>query len=176
VTNLMHFSKKQKMDVAKIDLSKVIENTLVVMEYQIRKWKITMHADLSEGEFTCEGNADKLQQVFINLIANAHHAMPDGGMITIGLGRAERDGESCVAATVRDTGCGIPQENLDKLFESFFSSEKDMNNLGLGLSITKQIIDDHHGEITVASEVGEGTAFTLILPVKQPQESVNSKE
>jgi two-component system, NtrC family, sensor kinase len=170
VSNLLQFSKKQKMEFAKIDLGKVIENTLVVMEYQIRKWNMKIQADIAMGEFTIAGNADKLQQVFINLMANAHHAMPEGGALMFGLRREERGGKACVAASVRDTGCGIPKENLDKLFESFFSSEKDMNNLGLGLSITKQIVDDHHGEILVASEVGRGTTFTVILPVDQPKE------
>jgi two-component system NtrC family sensor kinase len=170
VSNLLQFSKKQKMEFARIDLAKVIENTLVVMEYQIRKWNIKIQANIEMGEFTIAGNADKLQQVFINLMANAHHAMPEGGTIMFGLGREERGGKACVAASVHDTGCGIPKENLGKLFDSFFSSEKDMNNLGLGLSITKQIVDDHHGEILVASEVGQGTTFTIILPVDQPKE------
>ncbi|MDB4303263.1 ATP-binding protein [Desulfosarcina sp.] len=169
VTNLLQFSKKQKMEFAEIDLAKVVENTLVVMEYQIKKWNIKMQADVPETSFTLQGNADKLQQVFINLMANAHHAMPDGGGITIGLRNEERNGTACVIASVADTGCGIPQENLDKLFESFFSSEKGMNNLGLGLSITKQIVDDHHGEISVESEVGTGTTFSIILPVEQPE-------
>lgn len=167
VTNLLQFSKKSKMDVADVDVRTVIENMLVVMDYQIRKWNITMHANLPDAPHVVVGNSDKLQQVFINLVANAHHAMPDGGQITIDIRVLDGEDQGRLSVSVTDTGCGIPPESLDKLFDSFFSSGKDMNNLGLGLSISKQIVNDHKGEIRVTSEVGIGTTFAIVLPVKQ---------
>ncbi|MBU1863773.1 MAG: HAMP domain-containing histidine kinase, partial [Candidatus Omnitrophica bacterium] len=72
--------------------------------------------------------------------------------------------EKRVEISFQDTGCGIPKEDLEKLFGSFFSTKKDSMNLGLGLSISKRIVEEHQGTVTVASEVGKGTTFTITIP------------
>ena len=91
--------------------------------------------------------------------------LPDGGDITVTVASSIEDKERFVNISFADTGCGIEEDKLDKVFQSFFSSKRDMNNLGLGLSISNQIIKDHKGKISVASTVGKGTVFTITLPM-----------
>lgn len=177
VSNLLQFSRKSKKVHEKVDLRDVIDATLTVMEYQIRKWQIEMHVEHCTETVCIAGNGDKLQQVFINMIANAHHAMPEGGSITAKTYMQQTEKELTEAVvSFTDTGCGIPQENIDKLFKSFFSTQRDMNNLGLGLSISQQIVKDHNGRMEVRSEVGVGTTFSIILPLWEEASKHAGKE
>jgi len=103
---------------------------------------------------------NKIKQTLLNIILNAQEAMPDGGEIMI---RSNLRGKTaCLSIT--DTGCGIPEEDLDKVFRVYYSSGKPGGS-GLGLATAKRIIEDHGGEIKVRSEVGKGTEFTIILPL-----------
>lgn len=102
-----------------------------------------------------------MSQVFINLVMNAIHAMPEGGTLRVGLAQ-DRD---MVQLTVADTGHGIPQEVLSKIFEPFFTTKEFGKGTGLGLTVVKGIIEEHQGTITVESEEGKGTMFTVSLPI-----------
>jgi len=113
----------------------------------------------------------QLQQVCVNLLNNAAEAMPDGGTITL----ATRPVDSqWVEIKVSDTGCGIPEENLGRLFTPFFTTKPPGKGTGLGLSIVYGIIKMHRGQITVQSQVGVGTTFTVTLPVQLPKEQLAS--
>jgi signal transduction histidine kinase len=101
----------------------------------------------------------QLQRVFTNMILNAIQAMPDGGKLTVQTSRHYDLAE----IAFRDTGVGIPQENLQKMFVPFFSTKA--NGIGLGLSICKQVVEGHGGNITVESKEGEGSTFTIKLPI-----------
>lgn len=101
-----------------------------------------------------------MSQVMINLIMNALHAMEDGGILRIGMAQ---DGEM-VRLTVADTGQGIPQAVLPKIFEPFYTTKEFGKGTGLGLTVVKGIIEEHHGTITVESEEGKGTRFTILIP------------
>jgi two-component system NtrC family sensor kinase len=102
-----------------------------------------------------------MNQVFMNLLVNAAHAIEHQGVITV---RSwEEDGYVCV--TVADTGQGIPEANLNRIFEPFFTTKEVGKGTGLGLSITYDIVKKHNGEITVRSEPGKGTVFTVRIPV-----------
>jgi signal transduction histidine kinase len=164
VKDIAGFSKRSSEAFSETDMREVIRTTITIMKYQFKKWKIELSYDLPDHPLVINGNADKLQQIFINLIANAHHAMPDGGAITIGLHPETFEGQQVAAARVRDTGCGIAKENIDKLFASFFSTKADKTNLGLGLAISLRIVEEHAGVIAVESEPGEGTTFIIRLP------------
>ena len=107
-----------------------------------------------------EGSRDKLKQVFINLIGNARDAMPNGGIVKICVSAA-RGGLSIV---VSDTGMGIPPANIGRIFDAFFTTKKELSGVGLGLSVSYGIIQQHKGSIEVRSTVGEGTTFTIQLP------------
>ena len=104
-----------------------------------------------------------LKQVFINMIINANTAMPSGGELRIGSGLHPED--DTVTVTIQDTGVGIRPENLDRIFEAFFTTKKKVKGVGLGLSISYGFIREHGGKIDVKSELGKGTTFTIYLPV-----------
>jgi signal transduction histidine kinase len=112
---------------------------------------------------------EQLKQVFMNLILNAIQAMRDGGLLVIAT-RVASDGDGsasrpCVQVEVRDTGIGIPEENLERIFDPFFTNKD--GGSGLGLSISHQIIEEHGGRILVRSKIKEGTSFFVNLPLEQ---------
>ena len=111
-------------------------------------------------------DSDQLRQVFVNLLDNAAEAMPSGGSITL---TTRPVGVQWIEIKVSDTGCGIPAENLGKLFTPFFTTKVLGKGTGLGLSIVYGIIKMHRGQINVQSTVGEGTTFTITLPVDLPR-------
>ena len=105
------------------------------------------------------GAAPQLEQVFLNVLVNAWHAMPDGGMVTM---QAEVADDQYVRVAFRDTGVGISAEDLVRVFESFFTTKKDQGT-GLGLAMCRQIVDSHRGSIALGSASGEGTTVTIEL-------------
>jgi two-component system NtrC family sensor kinase len=104
-----------------------------------------------------------LVQVMLHLISNAEDAMPDKGKITVSAGRLEKNGQVMARITVTDTGMGIPEENLRKIFQPFFST-KGQKSTGLGLMVTYSIIENMGGVIGIKSKVGEGTEVRILLP------------
>ncbi len=105
-----------------------------------------------------EVDADQIRQVAINLILNAGAAMPEGGTLTITTGREE----ARAIITFSDTGCGIPEDEQEKIFEPFFTTRE--RGTGLGLAITRQIIEQHHGLVSIASNPGKGTTISVEIP------------
>ena len=119
-----------------------------------------MKLDLGEHLPVVRGSADKLKQVFLNLILNARDAMPDGGLIRVVT--AEENG--LVRVSISDSGVGIPKENLDKIFDAFFTTKSKVSGVGLGLSVSYGIIGQHRGTISVTTTVGGGSTFVISLP------------
>jgi len=112
-----------------------------------------------------KADANQLQQVFINLLVNAADAMDsNGGEILISTERLTVKERDCIVVKITDFGCGIPQENLSKIFDPFYST-KGQKGTGLGLAVVWGIVEEHNGKIEVKTEVGKGTTFTLSLPV-----------
>jgi len=108
-------------------------------------------------------NRTELQQVVINLIVNAIHAMPDGGTLALRSFDAERDGNPGIVIEVTDTGVGMPADMMEKVFDPFFTTKR-REGTGLGLSISQTLIKRQRGQITVESEVGRGSTFRVWLP------------
>jgi signal transduction histidine kinase len=106
---------------------------------------------------------DQLRQVFLNLVSNARDAMPDGGTLTV---TTAADNET-VRIEIADTGVGIKEEHLKKIFESFFTTKDSVKGVGLGLSVCYGFIKDHGGDIQVESKVDSGTTFTITFPIFQ---------
>ena len=110
---------------------------------------------------------DQLQQVFTNLTLNAIQAMPGGGKLTLRTSAAD----SRVKIDVQDTGCGIPKENLNKLGTPFFTTKEKDKGVGLGVAVVYGIVEKHKGKVTVQSEIGRGTTFTVYLGVHDDEKS-----
>ena len=116
------------------------------------------------------GSADQLQQVFMNLISNAAEVIEanGGGILNIETRHVVKDG--LITVSFKDTGLGIPPENLPKLFEPFFTTKTKGKGVGLGLSVAYGIVQEHHGSIDVRSELAKGTTFTVQFPLKQGEQ------
>jgi hypothetical protein len=108
-----------------------------------------------------QGIEYKLQQVFLNLLLNARDAMPKGGWLSI----VTRGGDQTATVEIGDTGSGIPAEQLSRIYDPFFTTKEIGKGTGLGLSITYGIVQEHGGNITCDSSLGQGTRFTLTLPL-----------
>jgi signal transduction histidine kinase len=117
-------------------------------------------------------DAQQIEQVLLNMIANATQAMPDGGVLRINLSQAD----GAVAVAIQDTGTGIAPENLGRIFDPFFTTKPEGKGTGLGLSVSYGIIANHRGQIAVDSTLGKGTIFTILLPTEQPVTAVQSTE
>ena len=172
VGNLLNFSRTGNIvESAEIDINKLLDDTLQLLEPQLRKSNVEVEKNYATTPPRIFGNGGKLQQVFTNLILNARDAMMSGGRIT--LITEANDGE--VNIEVTDTGEGISEENLTKIFDPFFTTKGVGNGTGLGLAVSYGIVQEHAGTIEVQSENGNGTTFKLSFPAtsKQRQRAVS---
>jgi hypothetical protein len=167
VGNLLNFSRAGSSgDFTEINLNRVLEDTLQLLEVQLRRSNIELMKEFSQSLPTIYGNAGKLQQVFTNLILNARDAINGhGGQIKLKT-RTTSDG---VTIEVADNGEGIPPENLSKIYDPFFTTKAVGQGTGLGLAVSYGIIQEHAGEINVESEPGQ-TIFRLTFPISKPQQ------
>jgi|Deesub1362B_J571_1020462.scaffolds.fasta_scaffold00565_9 signal transduction histidine kinase/HAMP domain-containing protein len=157
--SLLMFSRHAEMEAREVDLNQIVEESLNVLKPKLKR--VTVEKRLEKLPHVW-GDPAQLQQVFVNLILNAVQAMPDGGRLTVITRREGRE----VVAEVSDTGVGIPEEHLSKIFDPFFTTKKVGEGTGLGLSICLGIVERHNGRIEVKSKVGEGTTFTVCLPLR----------
>ena len=146
---------------APVDLNAVVNDVLSLLEHQFRTVNIQVRRDFAAAPPVVFGTEHKLQQVFLNLFINARDAMPRGGWLSVTT-RAEGD---WATVEVSDTGAGIPTEHLSRIYDPFFTTKALGQGTGLGLSITYGIVGEHDGRITCDSRPGEGTRFTLALPL-----------
>ena len=165
VNNLLNFSRTSGAEFAEVDLNRVIGDTLSLLEHQFKTSRILVHDELCNHLPTIQGNAGRLQQVFLNLFLNAKDAMPDGG--TLSITTSNGDG---VRVVVSDTGSGIAQEHIQRIYDPFFTTKSIAQNgqkrgTGLGLSVTYGIIQEHAGKIHVESSPEQGTTFYLDFPM-----------
>ena len=126
--------------------------------------EVEVVCDLPDSELSLYGNETQLSQLFLNLLINAFHSMEQGGRLT--LSAEELHGQMQIS--VKDSGCGIPQDVLPHIFEPFYSTKEGGKGSGLGLAIVQQIVEDHEGSIHVHSVEGEGSCFTVTLPAYHP--------
>jgi signal transduction histidine kinase len=147
-----------------VDLNDVITDVFSLLEHQFAVGRIKVRRELSPTPVPVVGIEHQLQQVFLNLFLNARDAMPSGGWLTV---TTKSDG-SMAAAEVADTGSGIPPEHLSRIYDPFFTTKAIGRGTGLGLSISYGIVHEHGGSIRCDSMVGQGTRFTVSLPIAQP--------
>ncbi|MGR3294611.1 MAG: sensor histidine kinase, partial [Candidatus Scalindua sp.] len=164
--NLLSFSRRKELNAEKVKINSLLGKVISIVEPEMKLENIEVFKEFDEGVPEVIINRDELRQVFLNLIHNAYYAMADGGRLTISTQSIKKQGKLFVRTIFTDTGCGIPTEHLDKVFEPFYTSKKEGEGTGLGLSISYGIIDNHGGELNVDSEEGKGTTFTVDLPAE----------
>jgi two-component system, NtrC family, sensor kinase len=167
VNNLLNFSRTSGSEVGDVDVNKVIGDTLALLEHQFKVAKVDVENMLSPKLLPIQGNAGRLQQVFLNLFLNAKDAMPGGGKLRV----STANGDS-VSVSVSDTGSGIAPEHIQRIYDPFFTTKTSLREgqprgTGLGLSVTYGIIQEHAGKIRVESHPGTGTTFTLDFPLSR---------
>ena len=165
VNSLLNFSRTSSTEFASVDLNRVIQDTLMLLEHQLKVARVKVVQELQPQLPPIYGNTGKLQQVFLNLFLNAKDAMPSGGTLMV----STQNGHN-VQVTVADTGTGIAQEHIPRIYDPFFTTKTKpktghSGGTGLGLSVTYGIIQEHAGKIRVNSKPGEGTTFTMEFPL-----------
>ncbi len=160
VNSLLNFSRTSPKEFSEVDLRKVILETLTLVEHQMDKAGISVRTDIDDDLPPIHGDPGRLQQVFLNLFLNARDAMEHGGTLSI---RAA-DGERGLGVEVSDTGAGIAEEHLHRIYDPFFTTKAARKGTGLGLAVTYGIVREHGGLIEVDSKPGGGTRFHLEFP------------
>jgi signal transduction histidine kinase len=163
VNGLLALSRPGKAEGERVDVdvNAVVSDVLSLLEHQFEVGSIRVRRELSSSPLVVSGIEHQLQQVFLNLFLNARDAMPKGGWLTV----STRNGGIHAVAEVADTGSGIPPEHLARIYDPFFTTKALGRGTGLGLSITYGIVHEHDGSIRCDSTVGQGTRFTLTLPL-----------
>jgi signal transduction histidine kinase len=160
VNSLLNFSRTSSTNFASVNVNRVVQETLSLLEHQLQKSGVAVTSDLEADLPAVHGNAGKLQQVFLNLFLNARDAMANGGKLEI---RSYNDSHG-VRIEVSDTGHGIAPEHLHRIYDPFFTTKGAKKGTGLGLSVTYGIIQEHGGSIEVSNRRGGGATFRVELP------------
>lgn len=161
VRQLLDFHRPQKTKKAPVDLPRLIDEILALMEWQLDERKIKIVREFDTGLPQVFASQEMLKQVFLNLVINARDAMPDGG--TLNISAAAHNAE--LSIKVADTGPGIPDENLPRIFEPFFTTKEGAIGTGLGLSVCFGIIKEHGGRIIAGNDISGGAVFEISLPI-----------
>ncbi len=162
VRQLLDFHRPQKTERAPVDLARLIDDVLALMEWQLAERKIEIRRDIAADIPPVFGSQELLKQVFLNLVINARDAMPDGGTLTVRV--AGEDSKLRIRFT--DTGRGIAPEDLPRIFEPFFTTKEESAGIGLGLSVCYGIIKEHGGQIIAGNDIDGGAVFDITLPAQ----------
>lgn len=172
-TEFLDFARPVELDLRRLDINNVVRKTLQLMALQINDSRVEVYEDLSADLPLINADEKQLEQVLRNIILNALQAMPSGGNIEISSAplQGRREG---VELTVKDTGTGIPQDKLERIFIPFFTTKT--KGTGLGLSVVQKIVENHGGRVEVFSEAEEGTTFKLTFPEQSVSPLVQMRE
>ena len=165
VNNLLNFARVDETDFKEINLNSVMTETVSLLAPSLRKNGVEIDLELDPTLPKTVGSSGKLQQVFMNLFLNARDAMPEGGRIRVNTSAQN----SSLIVEVEDTGQGISRDNIEKIYDPFFTTKEIGKGTGLGLSVSYGIIQEHSGRIAVDSEPGRGTTFKIHLPLARVQ-------
>ncbi|MFH1699523.1 MAG: ATP-binding protein [Candidatus Zixiibacteriota bacterium] len=166
VRQLLDFHRPRKARIQKTNLRDIIDATVSLMKWQLEENKIDLNCTHAQGIPLVMADHEQLKQVFLNLIINAKDFMPDGGSLTIDV--TCRDNSLIII--ISDTGCGIPEENLSRIFEPFYTTKDGSLGTGLGLSVCYGIIKEHGGNIIATNNNRGGSSFEIILPASETGE------
>ena len=167
VANLLQFSRKGDGQISTVEIRQELSKAVDLVQHVFRKRLIDIVQEAAPDTPTIFADRQKLRQVFLNLLTNAGDAMPQGGTLTLSTAPVTTDsGKPAVLIELKDTGTGIPAENLERIMEPFFTTKEEGKGTGLGLAICRRIVQEHHGTMQVFSELGKGTTVRLVLPLR----------
>jgi len=181
IKRLLDFAREKQPEKKFTDLNQIITDTVRIVEQPAHLRDIEIVVDLDRSLPPIWIDADQIKQVIMNMVVNAQHAVEEKGNITIRTRRAldprvsAAEAKPMVAISIIDTGCGIPEKNLKRIFDPFFTSKDVGRGTGLGLSVSHGIVEAHGGFIEVESRVGEGSTFRIFLPLTPPSAVSESK-
>jgi signal transduction histidine kinase len=162
IQSLQDFYRPSTENKVAMDVHASIDSSLLLYRNDLKYKKISVVLNYAESLPRIQANPNQIKQAFHNLLSNAMEAcQEEGGVITI----STRQEEQKVVVAIKDTGTGIMPEKIDRIFQPFFSTKPDVKGIGLGLSVCHGIIQNHQGEIRVESKPGEGSTFTVVLPI-----------
>ncbi|TKJ33067.1 MAG: histidine kinase [Planctomycetes bacterium B3_Pla] len=161
VKDLLEFARQSESEMTMLNINDVLRKAIAMTTHPAELQNIRLATNLAPELPKIQGDSNKLQQVFVNIIVNALQAMPKGG--ELGFATSIANASEFIEIEISDTGCGIPQEHLSKLFDPFFSTKETGKGTGLGLSVSLGIVQKHNGTINVKSKVGEGSIFIIRL-------------
>lgn len=162
VKSLLLFSKKQVVEFGLISVQQIVEKAERLMKHHFQISNVQFVAEYPTRDLSILCDENQIQQALVALFVNAVESMPEGGTLRVVL--AEDDADKKVSLEIQDSGVGIPSEDIDHIFEPFFSTKRNGQGVGLGLSVVYGIIERHGGKITVQSKVGQGTIFKIGFP------------
>ena len=162
VRGLLDFARQTPSEKEDININDILRQILKLIIHQKEFMNVVIEENYSNNIPGFYGDENQLQQVFLNILLNAGEAIPKSGKITI----STSSNENHILVTIEDTGCGIKKEDLNKIFDPFYTSKAPGKGTGLGLSISYGIIQQHGGDIECESEAGKGTIFSILLPIK----------
>jgi nitrogen fixation negative regulator NifL len=164
VNNLLQFSRRSHRQESTVDLREEIANSVEFVHYHLRTRKIEVVREFADSLPTIQADRQQLRQLFLNLLTNAGDAMPEGGRLIARAEPTQLDGAEAVAIEFVDTGEGIAAENLEKIWEPFFTTKREGKGTGLGLAICRRIVEEHGGTIDIESQPGGGTTVRMVFP------------
>ena len=169
VHNLLTFSRQSRLELLPVDVNDQLRMAVALVDHRLRGSPVEFRQELGDDLPMILGDANRLTEVFVNLLTNALDAMPEGGTLAVRT-LANPQEKGGVRIEVADTGSGIAAEDLPRIFDPFFTTKEPGKGTGLGLSISHGIVKDHKGEIWVHSTPGQGTTFYVTLPQKEKQD------
>jgi PAS domain S-box-containing protein len=165
IEDLLSFTRPRLQEIEPVDLIQLSDESLLFFKQRLRQKNIKIVKSYASDLISLSGDRKLIQQLLINLILNAIHAIKTEGVITLRIEMAGEGVDRKLILKVEDNGIGIPQEDLKKIFDPFFTSRKE-DGFGLGLFISKIIVEKHHGNLSVSSNVGKGTVMTVEFPIE----------
>jgi signal transduction histidine kinase len=164
INGLLNFGRKSDGLNYAVDINALLMEILDLIKHQPNYEEMAIEATLTENIPAILADPSALRQVFMNLLINACHAIKDGGSVEVGTNYSDVD--QAIFIEVRDSGCGISPDVIDRIWDPFFTTKEVGKGIGLGLALSYNIVKRHGGEISVSSTVGDGSQFTVSLPVR----------
>ncbi|MFQ5825428.1 MAG: sensor histidine kinase, partial [bacterium] len=167
VKRLLNFSRHEKFKLKTVNLNPLIKESLTFIEHRLSRQEVNVQQDLADPLPEISVDPQQIQQVFMNVLGNALDALPQGGELMIRTSLKAKNEKEFIQIEFIDNGMGIKEEDLEKVFEPFYTTKGTGERVGLGLSISRDIIQRHQGTMSIKSKKGEGTIVTIRLPLSQ---------